>query len=1100
MAQPEVKKSKFRTLIRWLIGVLLVVIILWFVFVLAGRALPHIAISQIAELTNTKVQVKSIDFNLDGSVFIEKLVISPYRKQGPDDEILKARTVYARFGKVSLLLLRPRLQEIDVNDFVFNAQHNLDTGQWNLSALNIKPPKHGSGQMPLVHLKRGTLQYSKVSNGQVKVVAEVPVDMTFGPAEEKKSAYSFDIKTAKLTGGFGDSHLRGFYEPGNITFVGGISSADILHRTPDGAALEMAWVIEVLAAELKYDPNSDYSLKLIVDDFHSRCSPSLDKLTQVAPSLLRKSSLYAALQKFFNRYRPAGSIDIKLEALGNLNRPRESNLAGKIYCKDVSICDSKFQYPIEHLTGRIDFTEKSASLNNLSGQHGDVRLFFNGWSRDFGPDWKYGIRMTSDNMALDDDLYNALGEKQKKFWAAFSPSGLAGIDYRLSRQSPTDKKRTLVVELLGTEAVYKHFPYPLKNLAGKLFFDRDGVIFSNMVSQVDESKIAINGKAINDSDDRLIYDVTIDVNNIPLDSTLESALPDRQRKLYSQFRPAGLADGEIKVFTSEQEFGPASFIADLSFKESSLDSTLIPLIISDISAKAVFTNDLVRIDSFTGRHAEGLLSLTGQTWPGQEGGLRYTLALDARQAQLNEQLFDLLPKPLEKIVSEFQPKGKVNYIANLNKTEPNGYPEYNIALACLGNSINYKRFAYPLKGITGNLTITKDHIELKNITANAADSLHIEPNASTIKLDGAIVLEDNVFSNGRLELSASNILFDERLGTALPESHKDFYSRLSPTGRFDVNSANIKVLRTANNEKNFDFEGTVKFKDCNFNLPAAITGLDVQLETKGLYKTGEGFQRGEASLWADGLRIKGKAFTKLEADMYYDPNQRNWFTENLIADCYGGRLIGKFGFKQPAQAPSEYLLQLGFDNVDVQRFLSDTTPPLRQVRGYTSGKMNGSLSISGRSGDSSSQIGSCKLAISDMQVGELSPLAKLLQVLQMTEPTDFAFDRLLIDSYIKHDSILFEKFDLAGATVAFYGSGQMDLQSNNIELVLTARGDRLSDTDPSILQSLAEGLTSAVVRIEVTGDVYNPRVETKALPVIEDSLQILGTKEIEPKS
>jgi len=154
--RPE--NPKLRAIIRRLFVAVLLAVILWLVFVLAGRALPHIAIGQIAELTNTKVQVKSIDFNLDGSVFIEKLVISPYRKQGPDDEILKARTVYARFGKVSLLLLRPRLQEIDVNDFVFNAQHNLDTGQWNLSALNIKPPKHGSGQMPLVHLKRGTLQ------------------------------------------------------------------------------------------------------------------------------------------------------------------------------------------------------------------------------------------------------------------------------------------------------------------------------------------------------------------------------------------------------------------------------------------------------------------------------------------------------------------------------------------------------------------------------------------------------------------------------------------------------------------------------------------------------------------------------------------------------------------------------------------------------------------------------------------------------------------------------------------------------------------------------------------------------------------------------
>jgi hypothetical protein len=41
---------------------------------------------------------------------------------------------------------------------------------------------------------------------------------------------------------------------------------------------------------------------------------------------------------------------------------------------------------------------------------------------------------------------------------------------------------------------------------------------------------------------------------------------------------------------------------------------------------------------------------------------------------------------------------------------------------------------------------------------------------------------------------------------------------------------------------------------------------------------------------------------------------------------------------------------------------------------------------------------------------------------------------------------------------------------------------------------LAEGLSQAVVRVEVTGNVHDPQVTTRTLPVIEDSLKILGTK------
>lgn len=1137
MARFKTRNSRLKSIVRWFFGGLLLVVVLWLVFVLAGRALPHIAIGQIAELTNTKVRFKSIDFNLDGSVFIEKLVISPYRRQGPDDEILKAGTVYARFGIGSLLSLRPRLKEIDVDDFVFNAQYNLDIEKWNLSALKIKPRlskgpaspakrgEQGAGEMPLVDLRRGKLRYSKVTNSHVNVVAEIPVDMRFGPDEEKQDTYSFEITTAKLASGYGESHLRGFYKPGSVIFAGGISSVDI-------PALEMAWVIEVLAGELQYGSTGsplrdgeDFLLKLSLKDFHSKQSPSLDRIAQLAPSFLQNFSGFTALQGFFNRYVPAGCIDICLETSGNLKRLGESKLAGTVYCKDVSICDNRFKYPIEHLTGEIDFTEKKVSMNNLCGQHGDVKLFFNGWSGGFGPNWQYETRMTSDDMVLDKDLYDALNEGQKEFWTVFSPSGLAAIEYRLSRKSPTDTGSNLVVELLGTEAAYKHFPYPLKNLTGKLFFDRDGITFSNVVSQVNEKKIVVNGKALTAGVDRPIYDVTIDVNNIPLDSTLESALSDVQRKLYAQFRPAGLTDGEIKVFTSREDANVADYVADLSFRKSSLDLIRIPLAISDISAKAVFTNDSVRIDSFAGRHAGGLLCLTGQAWPDEKGQLRYNLKLDAKGAQLGEQLFDLLPEPLEEIVLEFQPDGKIDYKADLNKTnpDPNEYPDYNIDVTCLNDSVNCKWFAYPLKDITGDLTVTKDFIKLRDIVAAAAEGIHIEepnssgrsltdlaqtqPGASTLKINGEVILADSVFSSGWFELSARNILLDERLKIALPESHKAFYSQLSPTGRFDVDSFGVRISGDEKGEKYIDFDGTVRLKDCNLDLSAAVTGLDVTLKTKGSYKTGEGFRWGDVVLLADSLRIEGKAVTKLQADIYCDSDQQKWFTEDLVAGCYGGRLTGRFEFTQPTKMNSEYLLQVGFDDVDVKQFLLDTVDKPQSPddksglnNGHTTtGKMNGSLSISGRSGDVSSRVGMCRLAISDMQVGKLSPIAKLLQVLKMTEPKDYAFDRMLVDSYIQRDNLLFEKFDLAGSAIAFYGSGQMSLQSKNVELVLNARGERLT-ADPSILQSLAEGLGVAVVRMEVSGNVYNPQVEVKTLPLIEDSLQILGTKEPKPKS
>jgi hypothetical protein len=133
-----------------------------------------------------------------------------------------------------------------------------------------------------------------------------------------------------------------------------------------------------------------------------------------------------------------------------------------------------------------------------------------------------------------------------------------------------------------------------------------------------------------------------------------------------------------------------------------------------------------------------------------------------------------------------------------------------------------------------------------------------------------------------------------------------------------------------------------------------------------------------------------------------------------------------------------------------------------------------------------------------MQVGRLSPLAKLLQRLRFSEPAKFAFERMFLDSYIKANNLHVRKLDLSGRAAAFYGSGLVDLRTKKIDLRLIARGKRHATADPSIIGALAEGIGSAVMQIEIIGDFYDPQIITRPLPFIKETLGILG-KPIEPK-
>jgi hypothetical protein len=1090
---------------NWLLTGLVLVGVLWLVFILAGQVLTQIALSQIAGLTNTRIKTKSVDFNLDGSVSIKKLVIRPDKPSSYADEILKAETVFARFSKSSLLLLRPRLKEISVNDFVFDAQYDLDTDRWNISALKVKGAKDGSGKKPLVRLEKGTLQYSNVSKGQVEAIAAVPIDAGFRPVKETRDSYSFDITTGERED-FGKSVLKGTWQPGEVRIAGAISSTGI-------RVFERVFSLRGLAGELNYNRDNNYSLALRIDDLLGRAEPDEDTFTLDEIPLMKRLGGFAALQEFFNRYQPWGKLDIDVEATGNLKQLSKSKIEGRVHCKDISICNSQFPYRIEHLAGPIYFTENSISFESLHSQHKNVELAISGSFVDFGPDLKGNLQITSGNMALDKDLYDALNPVQKRLWSDFSPSGLTAIDYTLSRDSKTGQTYTLSVELLDVDGRYAEFPYPLEKVTGQLFFDQNSIDVRDFLSQVDERRITAQGRITATDTNEPQFDLLIEVNNVALDSTLASALTEPQRDLYSQFRFDGRGDGKIKVFSLPEDPRQATFAADLSFKDIFIKVQKLPIAISDISAQGVFTPDEIRIGNFIGRSWEGIVSLTGRIWPGAEAQqLSYDLSLSAKGAELNDNLISILPEGIKNLAAKVQPKGKVNFVADLKKAPEDERPDYEVVVECLKNSVgssfvkkpskeipvDLEWFFYPLNNITGNLTITKDKISVADITATAADNLQIAPNTPTIKIDGEIAFADDAFSNGFFTICANDVLFNERLRVALPKDIQPFYLNLSPTGQFDLDFENIRIFNGTDGKRAVDLAGAIKLKNCSFDVPGKVTDLDAALRIERLYKTGSRLRDGRATLSTELLKIKDISLTGLNADILYVPSRRSWLSKSFIADCYGGKVTGKLEFTQPTYRPLEYLLQIGFENIDLKQFLSDIKPKETSGNDYTLGKVSGSLSVIQQTGEVAGhnypRIGRCRLQITDMQVGKASLLAKLLSVLKLTEPQDCAFDRMFVDSYIEHNRVFFEQLDISGQAVAFSGSGWMDLQSQDVDLSLFVRTGRFATAEPSILGSLTEGLSQAVIRMDVTGNIYDPQVTTTTLPVLKGTLEIFGTK------
>jgi hypothetical protein len=1218
---------------RFRVGVLIVMAVLGVAVAGVGlwlrRALPRMAVAQIGRLLNARVETGPFDLHRDGSVSVAGLVIRPNGpKAAYDNTILRAEKVYARFGRRSLLSLAPQVTDIRIENFLLDVQLDLETGRWNVGSLRFRGSAGGGGRLPTISLENGKLRYCKVADAAQEVVMSVPIEAHFDRNAEAYPAYRYDIQTSKRSGGYGDSNLAGEWtppgagQPGKLVVEGGLSSTDI-------PSLERAWAVDVLDADLSYGRDGSYTLKLHMRDVHGKQSPEVDMLQFITPALVGPSGPLRKLQDFFAEYQPTGTVgSITLEAKGNLKNWRDSEIEGDLVCRDISVCDSDFPYRIDHLSGELEFTQSSVRVNRLVGKHGNVNVCLDGWERGTGDSRQYQYQFVSPNMVLDQALHAALSSEQKELWDLCQPTGVVSVDYRLTRTSPTDRRLYLSVDLNDVNATFHSFPYPLAGLTGNLFFDRESLTISDVVSQAGGRQIRLNGKVADRSGSKPGYYISIEAQGIPLDATLRDALPARHRDLFRRCGLGGVADVRARVFSTSaagapggpagvnddapagpraagdangvgepNAAGPVSFLAEVVCREGTLKLPLasrepagpgpVPqaagnersLAVSNITAEATITPESLSIRKLSGQHGRSPVAMTGSMQFGNDDALRQCrMKVAAEHMPLDESTIGLLPPSLARQVTAFHPTGDVNVVVDLQKADGNEPPEYGVVVDCLGDRIRHERFDYPLQDVRGTISFQKDGIVLENMTAQPQDGpisdsglrmadskLQKTTDANPpsvrpglIRVDGSATLGRDGIEKGAFTLQATDMRFTDELGRVLPKMLADPYRALSPRGRFDLDLATLNVSQAAQDEAVVEFGGKVNLNPGSGNSSSAcslkVSGTAVELsgtvEAEGSYGTKRGLAQGRVRLAAERLGIEGKAATHTEVEAVYDPNTRKWVAKDFLGDCYGGRLWGSLEIGAAAARTEEhgdavhdlpgssglsYLLQVAFNDVDLQQFLlagkaentRQGTPDKGQKTGggilqnlvsvlypassgpssTSSGTMDAWLSLQGRISDDVRpeapagrgpgvpRRGVCHVEIANMQVGKVSPLRNVLSVLHLSEPTDYTFDRMLIDSYIRADKLLIPRLDLSGRRAAFTGSGTMDLPTEEIDLTLTARGARVAAAEPSVLQSLTEGLGGAVVRMEVTGKASSPHVQTKALPLIEDSLRILGAPE-----
>jgi hypothetical protein len=1085
------RKRRFLYTSLGLVGLLGVLVVLGLCL---ARMLPNVAITQIGRLTNTRIEVQSCRIDLDGSVRIQKLLVFPRDGNSNSSLILNAKTVYAKFDRRSLLRFKPRLSEIDIRDFVFDARYDLDNGHWNIGSLHINTPSGRDGQMPLVNLENGMLHYSKVAQEkegakkQVEIVTAVPVNAQFHLQEETEQGYQFVVKTGHIKRGQGQSKLEIFWKPGLAIMTGGISSKDL-------PFLERSLSIGNMAAQLKYDPNQTFHLDLHINDLYGPPVQQPESKERVFHSEVNP---LAGLQAFFHRYQPSGNIDIQMDVRGNLSNLAASRISGGINCKNLAVRDRRFDYPMDRLTGRISFTNNTIEGSGLKAWHDQVPIHIDftleGKGKGKGSDSQYELHVKSEKMSLDQDLYKALDDRAKRAWDLVAPQGFAAIDYQRKKRSPSDTQRTLSVVLQNTSATYKGFPYPLKNLTGRIDLGEDHIALTDVISHTETLSIQLNGQIHNYRSVHPQHNLRVQATSLPLDNTLGQALSPQQRAAYRALQIQGTTHADVYIRTDPNDPKPASIYTNLSFQNASLLAPGIQSPFDHIYGQAVLSGKSITLQDLKGQYAGNPVSISGNiTLDAESHPSAFDLAISSEGMQIADFLTALPERASQVIVNQLRPQGKIALSAQISQKDPKEPIQYEAVLDCLSGSARVQRFPYPLKIVTGKLVIDNKQCLIQGVRAVPDIKTPRGIDAGTVQVNGQIAFQDGSMHTANLQISGEGLPFDNNLAQALPERLRVPFAQLAPSGHFSLSPTDIKISVGADGIQHLDYLTTAHLNSADLKMGKTQVKLRGSIEAGGHFDSRDGMRQGFMGVHMDSLAVSQKEITDLRTLLTYNPKARLWQSNDLVGDLYDGRIVGQFDLQGTPEGAAQFKLQVGIANMNLHDFLQASADKNRAEKKQTTGIACGTISFAASLGPQSSRMGRCTLHIAEMQAGKVSPLAKVLASLGLTEARDHAFDNMRIDSYIQDDELLIETLDMSGNAIALQGSGTLHLPTGQLALALIARGNRLSLKEPSVLQSLTEELMGAVVQLEFTGHFSNPEFTTKALPILGNSFKLLGT-------
>jgi hypothetical protein len=633
----------------------------------------------------------------------------------------------------------------------------------------------------------------------------------------------------------------------------------------------------------------------------------------------------------------------------------------------------------------------------------------------------------------------------KEIYDEYLPGGRCDIRIAIERE---EFRVTLVAR--DMTLTYKYFPYPVKHMAGEIDFLERSFRIKEMRATTSGGAIVRFDGVADGYRKESPFAFRIEIDDLPLDGALRSALEPEIRQVMDLFAPTGKVSVRGRAL---REGGQTDRIPlDLTFRDLSLRYQGFPYEVKNLTGEIHVEGSNVVIKRLTSREGDREIEIKG-TIANVTGDAEIDLAINAERLPLDDRLKAAIGEEARKIWGMFSPSGPVDMRWRLRK-DRGGEVIHAARARLLGNMVTYHKIPLPVTDLKGEIEMVPGRFNLNNLVGKCK--------GAGVRIHGS--LTDPLVS---LQVDGTGLSLDEEVKKALPAGMGDFLRTIKLGG---VASFTSELTFWKDGPRQIDLvcrlsKGVIDAKPRLEDLDGTVI-LTGYFEKEPLLMGFMNFAH---------MTIFGKHITDLSASFNMRGSSLGF--RNLKASAYGGLLAGR-SFSLDTESGEFQGEFLTADRVDLQEFAKDTA-------GYSGKKLAGKVSaevgnLNGNSGDAASIFGKGSLLIRDALLWDVPVF---LNLFALNPGALFKekkhFDAGAVEFEIRHKKIDIRNLAFTSESASVVGKGRISFDGD-LHLTLKPQSGPLLGIDFFLFRVMGDVLSllpGNVLKVDVRGTFEKPEIK-----------------------